>query len=174
MIHGYLTASVTKKRQYTITSKKTGRAITKTRIINKQLALYKHNLLTNAGRDAFHALCYTNTAAGTRGFGFIAATESTITPAATDTTLTGEITDRGIGPRSSADAVTKTHSAGTNSTLIEHTFTVSGAGFTSVLASATFVASSAGTMGHIANFTTGSGLLASGDTLKISWTLNLG
>lgn len=153
-IHGYLSAVVTKK--------KTGE--------QKQLALLKHNLLTNAGRDAYIALCLTNTAAGTRGFGFIASTESTITPAAGDTTLTGEIATNGLAR---ADAGTKTHTAGTNSTLIEHTFTATGA-FTSVLASATFVASSAGTMGHEANFATGSGTLASGDTLKISWTINIG
>ena len=154
MITGYLSAVVVKAE--------TGE--------RKQLATLKHNLLTNGGRDAFHALCYTNTSAGTRGFGFIAVTEATLTPAATDTTLGTETATNGL---SRADAVTKTHSAGTNSTVIEHTFTASGA-FTSVLASATFVASSAGTMGHIANFTTGSGTLASADTLKVTWTLNLG
>ena len=153
-VTGYLSAVVTKA--------KTGE--------RKQLATLNKNLLCNAGRDAFHALCYTNTSAGTRGFGFIASTESVITPAVGDTTLTGEISTNGLAR---ADATTKTHSAGTNSTVVEHTFTASGA-FTSVLASATFVASSAGTMGHIANFTTGSGTLASADTLKITWTLNLG
>jgi hypothetical protein len=56
--------------------------------------------------------------------------------------------------------------------LIEHTFTATGA-FTSVLASALFNAASAGTMPHIANFATGSGTLATNDTLKISWTNNL-
>lgn len=153
-IHGFLCA--------TVTNAKTGE--------KRVLAKWNHNLLTNAGRDAFHALCYTNTSAGTRGFGFVASTESTITPAVGDTTLTGEIATNGLAR---ADATTKTHSAGTNSTLIEHTFTASGA-FTDVKASATFVASSSGTMGHIANFSTGSGTLASADTLKISWTLNLG
>lgn len=153
MITGYLSATVTKANGVT-----------------KQLAKLKHNLLTNGGRDAFHALCYTNTSAGTRGFGFIAVTEATLTPAATDTVLGSETATNGL---SRADAVTKTHSAGTNSTVIEHTFTASGA-FTSVLASATFVASSSGTMGHIANFTTGSGTLATNDTLKVTWTLNLG
>jgi hypothetical protein len=156
MIHGYLSAVVVKKRQ--------GKTTT------EQLALFIHNLLTNNGRDLFHAQCYTNTSAGTRGAGYIASTESAITPAAADTTLTGEITTNGLAR---TDAVAKTHSAGTNSTLIEHTFTASGS-FTSVLASAMFNASSGVTMTHIANFSTGSGILISGDTLKISWTLNLG
>lgn len=151
--HGYLTAVVHKQGQ-----------------APKQLALFNHNLLCNAGRDAFHNLVYVNAAAGTRGYGYIASTESTITPAVGDTTLTGEISTNGLAR---ADATTKTHTPGSNSTLLEHTFTASGS-FTDVKASATFVASSAGTMGHIANFSTGSGTLIANDTLKISWTLNLG
>lgn len=137
--------------------------------IVKQLSWFKHNLLTDAGKDWMHAQVYTNTAAGTRGAGFIASTESTITPAVGNTTLTGEITTNGLAR---ADAGTKTHTAASNSTLIEHTFTATGA-FTSVLASALFNAASAGTMPHIANFSTGSGTLAANDTLKISWTNNL-
>lgn len=136
---------------------------------SKTLALFQKNLLTDAGKDWMHAQVYTNTAAGTRGAGYIASTESTITPAVGNTTLTGEITTNGLAR---ADAGTKTHTAASNSTLIEHTFTATGA-FTSVLASALFNASSAGTMPHIANFATGSGTLASNDTLKISWTNNL-
>lgn len=133
------------------------------------LALFKKNLLTDAGKDWMHAQVYTNTSAGTRGAGFIASTESVITPAVANTTLTGEISTNGLAR---ADAGTKTHTAGSNSTLIEHTFTATGS-FTSVLASALFTASSAGIMPHIANFTTGSGTLAVNDTLKISWTNNL-
>jgi hypothetical protein len=155
MQHGYCSAVVTKA--------KTGET--------KQLALFKHNLLTDAGEAWMHAQVYTNTAAGTRAAGYIAATETSITPAVGNTTLTGEITDRGM-PR--ADATTKTYTGGSNSTIIEHTFTVSGAGFTSVLASALFNAASVGTMPHIATFTTGSGILAANDTLKITWTLVLG
>src|SRR4030095_6036592 len=153
MLHGYLSA-VVRKTDGTI----------------KQLAFMKHNLLTDAGRDWMHAQVYTNASAGTRGAGFIASTESSITPAAANTTLTGEIATNGLAR---ADATTKTHSAGTNSTTIEHTFTATGS-FTSVLASALFNASSTGTMPHIANFSTGSGTLAANDTLKITWTLNLG
>jgi hypothetical protein len=135
----------------------------------KQIALFQHNLLTDAGKDWMHAQVYTNTSAGTRGAGFIASTESTITPAVGNTTLTGEIATNGL---SRADAGTKTHTGASNSTLIEHTFTASGS-FTSVLASALFNASSAGTMPHIANFASGSGTLVANDTLKISWTNNL-
>ena len=153
MLHGFLSATVYKAGQPP-----------------KQLAFMKHNLLTDAGRDWMHAQVYTNTAAGTRAAGYIASTESSITPAAGNTTLTGEISTNGLAR---VDATTKTHGAGTNSTTLEHTFTASGA-FTSVLASATFNAASVGTMPHIANFSTGSGTLATNDTLKITWTLNLG
>lgn len=151
--HGYLSAVVTKNGK------------------TQQLALWEHNLLTDAGRDWMHDQVYVNdgTPAATRGAGYIASTESSITPAVGNTTLTGEIVANGL---SRADATTKNHSAGTNSTTIEHTFTASGA-FTSVLASALFNAASTGTMPHIANFATGSGLLATNDTLKITWTLQL-
>jgi hypothetical protein len=153
MLHGYCSAVVHKVGQKP-----------------KQLAFMNHNLLTDAGRDWMHAQVYTNVAAGTRGANFIASTESSITPAAANTTLTGEISTNGLAR---IEAGTKTHSAGTNSTTLEHTFTASGA-FTSVLASALFNASSSGTMPHIANFSTGSGTLATNDTLKVTWTLNLG
>lgn len=133
----------------------------------KQLALFNHNLWTNAGKDFLSAQCYTNTSAGTRGAGFVALTESTITPAAGDTTLSGEITTNGLAR---ADATTKSHTTGTNTTLIEHTHTASGS-FTDVKASALFNASSTGTMPHIANYSSGSGTILSGDTLKTSWTI---
>lgn len=151
--HGYVSAVVTKKD---------GK--------RKQLALFKHNLLTDAGESWMHDQVYKNTAAGTRGAGYIGVTQSTITPAVGDTTLSGEMSTLGF---TRFDATTKTYTGASNSTLIETTFTSSGA-ITSILASALFNASSAGTMPHIANFTTGSGVMASADTLKVSWTLTLG
>lgn len=128
----------------------------------------KHNLLTNSGRDWMHAQVYTNTAAGDRGAGYIALTTNTATPAATDTALTGEITTGGL-PR--ADATTKTHSSGTNSTTLQHTFT-SSATHTAVVKAALFNAASSGTMAHINTFT--SVTLQSADTLQVTWTLTLG
>jgi hypothetical protein len=127
------------------------------------------NLLTNAGKDYFHAQDYTNNAAGGVGANFIALTESTITPAVGDTTLTGEITTNGLGR---VIAGTRTHTAASNTTTLSQTFTASGS-FTSVLASALFNASSSGTMAHIANFASGSGALVSGDQLVVTWTMTL-
>lgn len=155
-IHGYLSALVHRKSR----GEKP-----------KQISLWAPNLLTNNGRDLFHNQCYVNASAGTRGSNYIAVTESTITPAATDTTLTGEVTTNGLA-RADASAGS-THTTGTNSTTITKTFTATGA-FTSVLASALFNAASGVTMTHIANFTTGSGTLATNDTLQVTWTLNLG
>jgi len=132
-----------------------------------ELAYKKHNLLTNAGKDYLHAQYWTNNAAGGVGVNFIALTESTLTPAVTDTTLGGEITTNGLGR---LIASTRSHSAGANTTVLSLTFTASGS-FTDVKASALFNASSSGTMGHIANFSTGSGTLSSGDQLAITWTM---
>lgn len=127
------------------------------------------NLFTNAGRDFAHNQIYTNTAAGTRGAGFIAVSAETTAPAAGDTTLAGEITTGGLGR---ADADTKTHTNGTNTSTIEETFTASGA-HTAVHKAALFNASSAGTMPHAANFSTDV-TLATNDQLKVTFTLTLG
>ena len=132
------------------------------------ICLNKHNLLTNSGRDWMHAQVYTNTAAGDRGAGYIALTTSTTTPAAGDTLLASEITTGGL---ERADATTKTHSSGTNSTTLQHTFT-SSATHTAVIKAALFNAASSGTMAHINTFT--SVTLQSADTLQVTWTLTLG
>lgn len=129
---------------------------------------WKHNLLTNGGRDFFHNQCYTNTAAGTRGSGFVVLSESAVAPAVTDTVVAGEITINGLAR---ADATTKTHTVGTNSTTIEHTFTATAA-FTAVQKSGLLNASSAGTLSHENTFT--STALATNDQLKVTWTLTLG
>mgnify|MGYP003633597756 FL=1 len=128
----------------------------------------KPNLLTNSGRDWMHAQIYTNTAAGDRGAGYIALTTNTGTPAATDTALTGEITTGGL---ERADASSKSHSAGTNTTTIQNTFTAS-ATHTAVVKAGLFNAASSGTMAHVNTFT--SVTLASSDTLEVTWTITLG
>ena len=128
----------------------------------------KHNLLTNSGRDWMHAQVYTNTSAGTRGAGYIGLSSNTGTPAATDTTLAGEITANGL---QRIDAGTKTHTAGTNSTTIQHTFTAS-AVHTAVVKASLFNAASNGFMAHINTFTAVT--LQASDTLQVTWTVTLG
>ena len=132
------------------------------------ICLNKHNLLTNSGRDWMHGQVYTNTSAGDRGAGYIGLTTDATSPSASDTTLTSEITTGGL---SRADASTKTHSSGTNTTTIQHTFTAS-ATHTNVQKAALFNASSSGTMAHENTFTPVT--LQSSDTLQVTWTLTLG
>ena len=60
----------------------------------KQLAFMNHNLLTDAGTGLDACASLHEYLAGTRGAGYIASTESSITPAAANTTLTGEISAR--------------------------------------------------------------------------------
>jgi len=150
---GYFTALLTKKD--------TGKKI--------YGAHLKKNLLTLDGRDLFHAQCYTNTANGTRGAGYVALTTDTTAPADTQTSLAQELAANGF---TRADATTKTHTNDTNSTTIEHTFTASGT-VSLIHKSATFNNASSITMCHVAAFGTDASLI-SGDTLKVTWTLNLG
>jgi|TARA_R110002020_G_scaffold458597_1_gene676090 hypothetical protein len=132
------------------------------------LCLNKPNLLTNGGRDWMIAQVYTNTSAGTRGSGFIALTSNTGAPAAGDTALASEITTGGLAR---ADATTKSHTGGTNSTTIQHTFTAS-ATHTAVQKSGLFNASSGVTLSHENTFTAVT--LQSSDTLQVTWTTTLG
>ena len=129
---------------------------------------YHPNLLTTDGRDFYHAQVLTNTAAGTRGSGFLAVTADAGAPAAGDTTLTGEITTNGLAR---ADATPKTHTDNTNSTTIEHEWTASGT-HTAVVKCALFNAGAAGIMTHEGTFTAAS--LISGDKLKVTYVINIG
>ena len=129
----------------------------------------KKNLLTNVGRDAFHTLCYINddSVVPSRGFGCIALTQTSITPAVSDTILSGEIVVSGL---SRADALTKTHSSASSVSTVEHTFTA-GAAFATVRGTGLFNSMSGGVLSHIATFT--SVALATFDQLRITFTLNL-
>ena len=133
-----------------------------------QLSHLNKNLLTLDGRDLFPPQFYTNTSNGTRGAGFIAVTTDTGNPNASDTTLAQELASNGF---SRADSTTKTHTNDTNSTTLEHTFTCSGT-TNSIVKSGTFNNASGTTLCHEATFTSAS--LITNDTLKVTWTLNLG
>jgi hypothetical protein len=137
----------------------------------RYLAFWKHNLLTNGGRDQMHSQVYneTNATNTERGGGYIAVTTDTAAASASDTTLASEITTGGLGR---ADATTNTHTTGTNTTTLAKTFTAS-ATHTAVHKSGTFDASSAGILYHEAVFGSDA-TLVSGDTLTVTWTLTLG
>ena len=134
------------------------------------IANWVPNLLTNGGRDKIHKMSYIDVDAIERGFGCIGLTQTSITPAATDTTLSGEINSGGLERK---DALTKTHSTGTNTSLIEHTFTASSEfNSTGVKASGLFNALSGGTLGHIVTFTNQP--LVINDQLRVTWLITAG
>lgn len=138
--------------------------------LKRQLAEFDHNVFPAGCIDSIHNLSFINTSnAGTRGFGFIAVTaDTTQTINAAQTSLTGEISTNGL---SRAEAGTKTHTAGTSTSLVEHTFTLSGTQ-SDITRAALFNASSGGTMGPFAAFSNGAtGQMVSGETVKVSITI---
>jgi hypothetical protein len=124
------------------------------------------NQITNSGRDQLHLQGYGTSGLATNGFNYIGLTNSAITPAAGDTTLAGEISTNGLGRAQGAYA----HSAGTNTTTVQNTFTATGT--QACQAAALFNASSAGVMNHELTFTQRS--LISGDTIQVTYTITLG
>jgi hypothetical protein len=131
----------------------------------------KHNLLTDAGRDQIHSQVWieTNAANTERGAGFIALSENAGGAATGHTSVAAEITTNGLAR---ADASTKTHTAGTNTSTLQHTFTVVTAGFSAVQLSGLLDASSSGNLINENTFT--STALAVGDQLQVTWTLTAG
>jgi hypothetical protein len=121
-----------------------------------------HNLTTNAGKDAIKQQVL-NTGSQPAACGFIAISTSAVTPAAGDTTLTGEVATNG-GARASGTYA----STGTGTATLTKVFTATGA-ITSVQAAAVFNASSAGSMcfevGSLGPVT-----LANTDTLTVTWS----
>jgi len=131
-----------------------------------------HNVFPSACIDSLHNMGFINTSnTGTRGFGAIALTaDTTQTINAAQTALTGEITANGLAR---VEAGTKTHTTGTNTSLVEHTFTLSGTQ-SDITRAALFNATSApvsGTMGPFAAFSTATGQMVSGETVKVSITI---
>lgn len=128
-----------------------------------------HNVFPAGCIDKIHKMAFTDTSATELAFNYIALTaDTTQTINASQTSLTGEISTNGLGR---VQATTRNHSAGTNTTLIEHTFTLSGSQ-SDITRAALFNASSAGTMGPFASFSNGAtGAMVSGETVKVSITI---
>ena len=129
----------------------------------------KGNLLTTAGRDFVHAQVLTNTSAGTRGAGYIAVSVNTGGSSVAHTAVAGEIAGTGLAR---ADATTKTHTAGANTTQFIHTFTATGGAHTAVQLAGTFNAASVGILVHENTFTPTT--LADGDSLELTWNFTYG
>lgn len=130
-------------------------------------------LLTNAGRDALHAQ-HMSTSAQPAAFNYVALTASTTSPAAGDTTLTGEITTAGGGlVRAQA---TYAHTAGTNTTTLTKTFTANGSDSLPVVLAqiGVFNASSVGTLGYHTAMSATASLAVSGDNVTLTETVTAG
>ena len=123
-----------------------------------------HNLITTAGKD-FIAAQIGSTSPGANGANYIALTNTAITPAAGDTTLSGEITTNGLARAQGTYA----HTAGQNTFTVSKTFTATAT--QSAQAAGLFTASSAGTMMAENTFT--SVTLNNGDQLTLTWTITL-
>jgi hypothetical protein len=124
-----------------------------------------HNLITNAGKD-FISAQIGSTSPGNNGANYIALTTTSITPAAGDTTLAGEITGGGLQRAQGTYA----HSNGQNTFTVTRTFTA-GQTFTNVQGAGLFTASSSGTMMAENTFTAVT--LQNNDQLTITWTITL-
>jgi hypothetical protein len=125
-----------------------------------------HNLITNAGKD-FIAAQVGSTSPGTNGANYIALSSNSAAPAATDTSLTGEINTNGLNRAQG----TYSHTAGTNTFTVSKTFTATGT-VTDVQKTGLFTASSGGTM--VAENTFATADLISGDQLTVTWTITIG
>jgi hypothetical protein len=123
-----------------------------------------HNLITTAGKDFISAQIGSTTPGG-NGANYIALTNTAITPAAGDTTLSGEITTNGLARAQGTYA----HTAGQSTFTVSKTFTATAS--QSAQAAGLFTASSAGTMMAENTFTSVS--LANNDQLTITWTITL-
>jgi hypothetical protein len=130
-------------------------------------------LLTTGGRDALHAQ-HLSTSAQPASFNYIALTANSTTPAAADTTLSGEITTVGGGLlRAQA---TYAHTAGTNTTTLTKTFTANGSDSLPVTIAkiGVFNASSSGTMAYETLLNATATLTTSGDNVTVTETVTAG
>jgi len=141
----------------------------------------KHNLGTTVGQDLLHRVMYINIAAETSGWGcnYIALSTNAGGASAAHQSLgtntgqvtTNEITTGGLARTGAAGLDTRTHTAGTNTSTLEETF-VASAGHTAVQLTGLFnntVASATSIMAHENTFTATT--LASGDELRVTWTI---
>jgi hypothetical protein len=121
----------------------------------------RHNLRTNAGVNWQYSQMAGSPAAVCT---YIALTNTAITAAATDTSLSGEITSNGLARTSG----TTTHTANATSYTVSNTFTATAT--QAAQAAGLLNASTAGTMCFENTFTQVS--LNANDTLTVTWTIN--
>jgi hypothetical protein len=130
-------------------------------------------MLTNAGKDMVVSAIGDRSGSRAAVADYLALTANTTTPAATDTTLTGEIATAG-GALIRAQA-TYAHTGGTATYTLTKTFTANGSDALPVTVAkiGVFNASSAGAMVWETLLSATSTLSASGDALTITSTITL-
>ncbi len=124
------------------------------------------NLITNTGRVQLHTQVYGTAGLLTNGFNWIALSNDATAPAATDTTLAGEIVGNGLS-RVQGNVTLPTGS-GTQTT-VANTFTFTGGGSQAVQKTALFTAGVSGVMNHEISFTQRT--LFTSDTLTLTFTI---
>lgn len=172
-IHGFVSAKV---RHFLGIDEETGQKLygpwnqLKRWIPKKGWTFWNHNLVTDVGEDYIIAQIWTNDVAGGVGSNFIALSVTSLTPAASDTALSGEITSGTNAGLARVKAPTRTHTTGSNTATLSNTFTSSATlGAPGVQSSALFNALSSGTMQHIQNLPAASGAMATNDQISVSW-----
>ena len=134
---------------------------------SKEIYHYEdHNLITDAGKD-FISAQIGSASASANGANYIALSSDSTAPAASDTSLAGEISGNGLD-RSQG---TYSHTAGTNTFTVTEVFSATGA-VNNIQKAGLFTAASSGTM--LAENTFSSVNLISGDQLTITWTITIG
>lgn len=130
-------------------------------------------LITNGGRDALHAQ-YLSTSAQPAAFTYGALSANATAAAATDTTLTGEITTAGGGLLRAQ--MTYAHTAGTNTSTLTKTWTANGSDTLPVTLAkwASFNAASVGTMGDESLLSATVTLSSVGDSITVTFTFTAG
>jgi len=124
-----------------------------------------YNLITNTGRVQLHTQVYGTTGLLTSGFNYIALTNDSTAPSATDTSLASELSGNGLSRVQGS--VTLPSGSGTVTT-ISNTFTYTGSS-QSVQKTALFTASSGGVMNHEIAFTPR--VLFTSDTLALTFSI---
>lgn len=127
---------------------------------------------TNGGTDAMLGQI-AGTSAQPAAFNYIGLTANSTAPAATDTTLTGEITTAGGGLVRAQAAYA--HTTGTNTATLTKTFTANGTDALPVTVAkfGVFNAASAGTLGFETLLSASATFSASGDNMTLTETLTL-
>lgn len=130
----------------------------------------QHNLRTNVGADFWNTQLFATGAASAQA-NYIGITTDTTAPAATDTSLASEETANGLA-RAQASV---THSSGTTSTVLSHTWTYSGS-VTKVIAKAGLFNAAgppvAGSMALETLLSSTATVNSNGDQITINWTIN--